>query len=721
MSKILKARQIFIDEARDELLPELENSLLELDKNPDDPELINRAFRALHTLKGSGAMFGFDRLAELAHEVETVFDSVRDGLYRIDHSLVELTLKAKDQFQLLIDDPDAVAAATIDALARFFREIGEKKETGPDVMTEQADTGQDAVSLSWTAFHIRFKPHPGIFNNGTNPLFLLDELNELGSTRILAHTGSLPLLDAIDPEACYVWWDILLATDKNINAIRDVFIFVEHDCELSIAVIAENIQPGQEASAFDELSLMLLDDEKMDIEALRRCFSDAKAEAETPLENRQAKDSTDDAGPVKQSAEKERRTAQDRRSSRDRRTGKDRRGAGAAGTISSMRVQSAKLDQLVNLVGELVIAQTRLTRLADHEENLELIEIAEVIERLSNDLRENTLDIRMLPIGASFGKFKRVVWDMSTQRGKTVELVTEGAATELDKTVIERLDDPLVHLLRNSIDHGIETPEERTRAGKPPQGKIVFSAEHSGGHVIITISDDGRGIDPEIIKAKAIEKGFLPPDANPDAKDLLNLIFEPGFSTAGQVSDISGRGVGMDVVKQSITALRGKVSVNSEKGLGSSIRMTIPLTLAIIDGLEVSIAGQHYIVPLAVVSECLEMEQKNYDSHENRFINLRDQLVPFLRLREWFSVDEQKPGKEQLVIVASDKHLVGLVVDEVIGLQQTVIKNLGDAYKNIQGVSGATIQGDGSIALILDVEPLILKAENNLRHEKKRA
>ena len=704
MTNSLKARQIFIEEARDELLPELENALLELGANPDDQGVINRAFRALHTLKGSGAMFGFDRLAELAHEVETVFDNVRDGNYRVDHALVELTLTAKDQFQLLIDDPESVTEATIDELVRAFRETGAGRESPTvDIAPREADDNETG-SGAWSIFHIRFKPRPGIFSNGTNPLFLLDELNGLGETRVIAHTVQIPLLETLDPESCYVWWDILLATDKDSNAIRDVFIFVEDDSELSIEMVAGNIQPGLEAPVFDRLGSVLFEDETAGIEQLRQVFSETApaagipAEGEKPLADNAAHRRVD------------KRSGRDRRAGDDRRSGRDRRVS--AGTISSMRVQSAKLDQLVNLVGELVIAQTRLTRLADEKEDLTLIEIAEVIERLSNDLRENTLDIRMLPIGASFGKFKRVVWDLSTQRGKAVELVTEGASTELDKTVIERLDDPLVHILRNSIDHGIETPEERSQAGKPPQGKIVFSAEHSGGHVIITITDDGRGIDPEIIKTKAIEKGLVAPDAKPDKKELLNLVFEPGFSTAQQVSDISGRGVGMDVVKQNITALRGKVAVTSEIGQGTAIKITIPLTLAIIDGLEVRIGRQHFIVPLSVVSECLEMDRRGTESYENRFINLRDRLVPFLKLREWFSITEEKPDKEQLVIVSAEKSQVGLVVDEVIGLQQTVIKNLGDAYKDIQGVSGATIQGDGSIALILDVEPLIHKAEN---------
>ncbi len=693
MTKEFRAKQIFIEEAREDLLPELENALLELGESPDDPEPINRAFRALHTLKGSGAMFGFDRLSDLAHEVEAVFDNIRNGRCRIDNALLELTLAAKDQFQLLINDPESATDKTIQNLALAFREIAEDNFTESNVIDSRPDdVGEaDADALAWAIYHIRFKPSPGIFKTGANPLFLLDELSGLGMIRVIAHADNIPQLEAMDPEVCYLWWDILLATDSGLNAIRDVFIFVENDCELTIEVVADKVQPGQESPIFNSLGNALFKNETIDIKTLREIFSETKLSTVRSAQ-----------GPkhgTKQAADKPVETH----------SGKDRRKAARA--ISSMRVQAGKLDQLVNLVGELVIAQTRLSRLADEKQDPTLTEIAEIIERLSNDLRDNMLDIRMLPIGASFGKFKRVVWDLSTQMKKTVELVTEGAATELDKTVIERLDDPLVHLLRNSIDHGIETPEERKRAGKPPQGKIVFSAEHSGGHVIITISDDGRGIDPDLVKAKAIEKGLLSADSNPDEKEMLNLIFEPGFSTADQVSDLSGRGVGMDVVKQNITALRGKVSVASEKGRGTTITMKLPLTLAIIDGLQIRIEQERFIVPLSVVSECLERTRDRTSLRENRFINLRDHLVPFVRLRDWFAITGEPPEKEQVVIVSAEKNPIGLVVDEIVGLQQTVIKNLGEAYKDIQGVSGATVQGDGSIALILDVEPLIQRAE----------
>ena len=651
--------ETFREEAREELLPELENGLLELGKNPDDKDLINRVFRALHTLKGSGAMFGFETMSELAHEMETVFDAVRNGLLRVDHHLVELSLTAKDHLQLLVDEPDTALTAQFEELKAVFREMAPDDSDARDF---KADSGSDdnqpaGATRTW---HIHFKPHANIFETGNNPLYLLDELRELGTARIIARVDGIPLLESLQPECCYTGWDILLTTDQSLDTIRDVFIFVESECDLSFELVSEEARPA--TAAGNGLT-----------------------------------------GSGRSS------TAATSSGSSDRRSGKDRR---AASTISSMRVQSGRLDHLVNLVGELVIAQTRLSRLAEDKDDPTLTDIAEVMQRLTNELRDNTLDIRMMPIGASFGKFKRVVWDIASRNGKEVELITEGAATELDKTVIERLNDPLVHLLRNSIDHGIETPEERERLGKPRQGRIVFSAEHAGGNVIITISDDGRGVDTDRVRARAVEKGLLSPDARPSDQELLNLIFEPGFSTAEQVSDLSGRGVGMDVVRQNISALKGKVRVSSEKGRGTTVRITLPLTLAIIEGLRIRIGREFFIIPLTVVSECLELERgRNGNFHQGGLINLRDQLVPVLRLRDWFSINGSKPEKEQVVVVSMEKSMVGLVADEVVGLQQTVIKNLDGKQKDVPGISGATIQGDGSIALILDVEPLIHKAE----------
>ena len=372
---------------------------------------------------------------------------------------------------------------------------------------------------------------------------------------------------------------------------------------------------------------------------------------------------------------------------------------------SSIRVPAQKLDFLVDLVGELVTAQARLTQFASEQNDARLQAISEEIERLSDELRDNTLGIRMLPIGSTFSRFKRLVRDLSQELGKRIVLETRGEDTELDKTVIERLNDPLVHLLRNSIDHGIEGPEERVAQGKSPEGRIELSAEHSGGEVLIRIIDDGAGINPERIRAKAVEKGIIAADTLMSDKDALMLIFAPGFSTADKVTSVSGRGVGMDVVKRNIDALRGRVSLESVPGQGTTISVRIPLTLAIIDGLQVQVEDSYFIMPLSAVEECVELIRK--DRNRADLINLRGQMVPYVSLRAGFEIPGQTPEIEQVVVCNSQGRRVGIVVDRVIGEHQTVIKSLGKVYQDVRGISGATIKGDGSMALILDIAALV--------------
>jgi two-component system chemotaxis sensor kinase CheA len=375
---------------------------------------------------------------------------------------------------------------------------------------------------------------------------------------------------------------------------------------------------------------------------------------------------------------------------------------------NSLRVAADKLDTLVDLVGELVIVQAQISQLVSERSDPLLTALAEQLERLSADLRDSTLGIRMLPIGSAFSKFRRLVRDLSTELGKDIELVTRGEETELDKTVLERLGDPLVHLLRNSIDHGIDMPEERKAAGKRPQGLILLEAEHSGSEVLIRITDDGKGMDPDTIRRKAAEKGLIAPEAELSDKEALKLIFLPGFSTAAAVTSISGRGVGMDVVHRAIDSLRGAIEVESARGQGTTITIRLPLTLAIIEGLQVQVADGFYVIPLSLVEECVELYRRDVDeSGRQRIINLRGELVPYIHLRRWFGLSGPSPDIEQIVITGVEGRRVGIVVDNVIGEHQTVIKSLGRVYRDVEGISGATIKGDGSLALILDVPRLV--------------
>jgi two-component system chemotaxis sensor kinase CheA len=376
--------------------------------------------------------------------------------------------------------------------------------------------------------------------------------------------------------------------------------------------------------------------------------------------------------------------------------------------LSSIRVAADKLDYLVDLVGELVIVQAQITQVVSERNDPTMTALAEELERLSDELRDSTLGIRMLPIGTSFSKFRRLVRDLSGNLGKEITLATSGADTELDKTVIERLGDPLVHLLRNSIDHGLEPPEERKAHGKPTQGTIFLSAEHSGGEVLIRINDDGRGMNPAVIREKGIERGLIAKDSDLSEKDLLKLIFEPGFSTAKEVTNVSGRGVGMDVVKRAIDSLRGTIDIDSKLGKGTSITIRLPLTLAIIDGLQVRVENEYYVIPLSLVEECVELNASDVDENsKQRILHLRGEIVPYIHLRDWFGVDGENPPIEQIVITGVEGSRVGIVVDTVIGEHQTVIKSLSRVYKDVEGISGATIKGDGSIALILDIPSLV--------------
>ena len=369
----------------------------------------------------------------------------------------------------------------------------------------------------------------------------------------------------------------------------------------------------------------------------------------------------------------------------------------------SVRVDSTKLDELVDLVGEMVTVQAHLTELASHKQDASIISIAEQLERLTSELRDNSMSMRMLPIGTTFSKFKRLVRDLSSDLGKDISLETVGGETELDKTVIERLSDPLVHLIRNSLDHGIENPEERVSKGKSPGGTITLSAEHSGANVLITVSDDGAGLDAVKIRRKAIDRGILLADEEISDHELYKMIFAAGFSTNSTITKVSGRGVGMDVVRKEIENLGGMVSIDSEPGKGSSIELKLPLTLAIIEGLLVKISDEFYVFPLSVVEECVEHLQGENVNGKQKIASIRGELLPYIRMRDFFNIPGEKPEIEQLIVVNSHDNRIGFIVDEVIGDYQTVIKTLGSIYRDIEGLSGGTILGDGSIALILDV------------------
>uniref|UniRef100_A0A7C4MND8 Chemotaxis protein CheA n=1 Tax=Desulfatirhabdium butyrativorans TaxID=340467 RepID=A0A7C4MND8_9BACT len=695
-------RQAFQEEAT-ELLAELETALLALEQHPGDTELIGRVFRAMHTLKGSGAMFGFDAVAAFTHDVETTYDAIRNGRLPVTQEIIGLTLRACDEIKRLICDEAAKQTPETKALGSAFRQLVEACpreppqvpaglfEVGPSSPT--AFEPAEAAGREMT-YRIRFRPDPNLFATGTNPILLLNELRELGRCSVFAGTENIPFIDAIDPESCYTYWEIILTTDRDVNAIRDVFIFVEDQCELSIEVIDDGSLPDASAE-YKRLGEILVDRGVLDPLELRRMLSCQKRIGTLLADS--GKVSAEDVQAALMEQEHIREIRQKRQ---------------AAEVCGSIRVPAEKLDEMVNMVGELVTVQSRLNQLSNRIGDLVLIQVAEEFERLTSGLRESTMSIRMLPIGATFNRFQRLVRDLSLELGKEIVLKTEGEETELDKTVIEKLNDPLVHLIRNSIDHGIETPEVRTAKGKPPVGTLLLEAEHSGANVLIRISDDGAGLNAAAIREKAVEKGLIQPESALSDSEIYQLIFLPGFSTAKTVTNVSGRGVGMDVVKKGIESLQGTIDIASEPDRGTTITLKLPLTMAIIDGLLVRIQDTHYILPLAAIEECVELTRKDVEeAHGKHIASIRGEIVPYIHLRQLFEHDGDSPEIEQIVTARIDGGRIGFVVDQVIGQHQTVIKSISRMYNHIEYVSGATILGDGSVALILDLPKLVRHAE----------
>lgn len=656
------AVQAFLNEA-DDLLSRIEAIALELAPGSSADEDIHELFRAFHTLKGSGAMFGFNAVAGFTHHVETALDCAREGRVAVSAELVELILRAKDQIKALLAaelseerGPRSEGERIVAELASLLGVADEGQEAvrGPHAPPhESGDPRASSVAPgSAREYRVRFRPPVNLMITGTDPIALINELRGLGECRVVADTSRVPALDHLQPDQCHLAWDIALTTDKPREVIRDVFMFVEDESELSIELVdttARSVSPS----------------------------SVPRKSAVTPSR-------ADEVSAVARQV---------------------RRGPPKDSTV---RVPSERLDRLVNLVGELVMNQSRLSQVSAGAGLADLSGPVEELERLVDELRDNVLGIRMMPIGTTFSRFKRLVHDLSSELGKEIDLVTEGEDTELDKTVLDQLGEPLVHVIRNSIGHGIESPSERLAAGKPRRGTIRLAAAHVGSNVVLTLSDDGRGLDRQAILAKAVEKGLVSADTELSDRDVHELIFRPGFSTATQVTAVSGRGVGMDVVRRQFEALRGQVALSTEPGRGLTLTLTLPLTLAIIDGLLVEIGNDQFIVPMSVVTETVELARAARARNNGRnAVSIRGELVPYLRLREVFCVGGDGFDVEKVVVVRQGDDRVGLVVDRVLGNHQTVIQSLGRFYRDVGLVSGATIMGDGRVALILDLAGLV--------------
>ena len=659
----LDAAAIYRQEAG-ELLDSLEGSLLDLGQTPADRTLVDQAFRALHTIKGSGAMFGFDQVAAFTHDFETAFDLVRKGTVPVTQDLVSIALAAKDHIRSLIETPDD-ADATVGLAILANLQILVARPSSEVELQAAAPIPSDAGSSATvgTGWQMTIAFAPDILRNGTDPLALIDELRGLGACTVVALTDGVPDLGALEPQDLHLRWSVTLRGDCPREAIDDVFMFVLDDMKLDLTPRTTEASETPVAASAPEA-----------VTAAPSPAAHAPAAAPEPEKPRSA----DKAEPQRRVDDK---------------------------ASTSVRVQAERLDELMDRVGELVIAQARLSQLAHTRSDSGIQAIAEEIERLASGLRDTTMGIRMVPIGSLFARFRRLIHDLSRDLGKPVEFVTSGEDTELDKTMIERLADPLVHLIRNAIDHGIENPERRAKAGKLPVGRIELLAQHVGAQVMVTVRDDGGGLDTVRIRAKAEEQGLIALGATLSDAEIHQFLFHPGFSTAQTVSALSGRGVGMDVVKRTIEALRGSIDVSTEPGHGSTMSLRLPLTLAIIEGLLIRVGESRYIVPLSMIEECVELP---VDQARGRsFLNIRGGLVPFLRLRDLFETPGEPDAHQKIIITSVGDTRVGLVVDQIIGSHQTVIKSLSKLHADATMFSGATILGDGSAALILDVTQLV--------------
>lgn len=668
------SRITYIEEAN-ELLASLETSLLSLESNKNDKGNIELVFRVMHTLKGNSSMFGLSVIAEFVHDLETIYDKIRIGEMSLSKPLIDCTFLCLDHLKNIILDSE---------LSDEENKLNHKKLisqiTGFIKNEEIVFEKEESEASSKCIYHIYFEPNEAIFKNGTNPLFLLAELNSFGSCRIIPHFKSIESLESYSATECITFWDIFLETDKKINDIKDVFVFVEDNSKIEINSLLGTGYLNDQLF-MDVVSKTNFTERRVDVDEIKTLiFNHYKVIESEEVHGNKA---------LKKSDTKEKNS-------------------------SSIRVSSEKLDELMNLVSELVTTQAGLTLYSQNNKSNELETISENIEKLSRRLRDISFGMTLVPINNLFGRFQRMVRDVSNLLGKEIDFITEGGETELDKTIIETLTDPLMHILRNSLDHGIEKPEERLLKGKIQSGKVTLKSYYSGVFVYIQIIDDGKGLDVDAIRKKAISKGLMREDEVLSDKQLFDFIFHPGFSTAQKVTDVSGRGVGMDVVNKNIQEIRGTIIVDSKINEGTILTIKIPLTLSIIDGLLVSIDKVNYIIPLSVITKCYEVKNELMHNNFNKLLILDEEQVPYINLREEFGYELPLVGSSQIIVVNNGDRTVGISIDHIIGEYQAVVKPLGKYYKKQDFISGASILGDGTIALVMDTNKIIELYTNNI-------
>jgi len=655
-----KFQQGFINEAND-LLASLESALLSLEDDRENKEMVGEIFRVMHSLKGTASMFGFDKIGELTHHLENIYDLIRDDKLVLTAEMLTASLSALDLIHSLLQDPNLENEENKIQFNTLQTEIinivqGIEGVSGSAGLTDQtpADVEEEKKKFS---YYVKVEMVKEIFLTGSNPLYLLDDLLELGVSKVKVNF-LLPELPAFNFEHCYTSWEVLLVTEEMESEIHDVFMFVEDDCKITVRKLTSN-------NLFEVEELKLGVDE----------FLESNSKNIKELEDS-----------IKTFTEKRKKVEVSK----------------SPAAKASIRVEVGMIDELMNLVSQLVTTQASLNLYSEKEKAPFLEEISEQFDKLTRQLRDNAFGMSLIPLDNLFTRFKRLVRDTSKDLKKPIEFKTFGKETKLDKKIIETLTDPLMHILRNSLDHGVEQPEERKASGKPSKGKIEVSAYNSGAFVHISVKDDGGGINTERVRKIAIEKGIVSENDSLTEQEIKELIFAPGFSTSGTVTGISGRGVGMDVVKKNIQSLRGEIILNSTLGAGTEVILKLPLTLSIIDGLLLQVGVVKYLLPVLAIERCVEVYSTELKDNFNQLLLIDQEQIPYFDLREKFNSAISDSEKIGVVIIWCNNRKVGLIVDDIIGENQAVLKPLGKYYSQSDLFSGATILGDGTIALVID-------------------
>lgn len=696
----------FFEEAAEHLAV-VEEGLLELEQHPNDLDLLNKVFRSAHSIKGTAGMFGFNVVAQFTHKMETLLDLLRNGQKAVSPSIADLLLKSTDCLKTLVESVKTGAAVDEETVQRLTTELtsaksADSRQSGSSDKQIESDLVQSrgiakTYSIYWT-------PPDWLFQRGLDPLQIMKELRCLGNlTKVSLDVSRLPHLADVDPEKCYFSWELQLTTEKDRRVIDSVFEFVHEDSALSIEQSGTSEQPDAPVSAIPAVEVdkpkpigqILVESGLVSPCVLDQALAQQKRVGEILVEQKAVTPQQ-----LEQALHKQRQqesTVQSKKAD-----------------TASIRVDTAKIDKLINLVGELVITQSMLSDLGTRFEMNQLpvlLERVAQLERNTREIQERVMSIRMLPIGTAFSRFPRLVRDLSARTGKKIQLAVSGEETELDKTVIESIGDPLTHLIRNSADHGLEPPEERLDNNKPELGTIRLNAFHEGGSICITVEDDGRGLNRAKILAKAVKQGLISESEKLTDDQIWSLIFKPGFSTADKITDVSGRGVGMDVVKRNLEALGGTVSIKTALGKGTTFTLKLPLTLAIIEGMTVRIGRETYIVPLLSILESIQPMREAVKTvvGKGELINVRGTFLSMVRLYEVFNLQPEytDPAKSILLILETEGERVAVMVDEILGQQQVVIKSMEQNFRKVEGIAGATILGDGTVGFILDVRGLL--------------